>query len=269
MSTVRVETKDLAAAPAAAEPALALATTEEVAARLETLAQQANTSLAQTDVAQLHAHLRLAARQPSRALADAIHGLLDDARLTSLTAEGARTLDVLVDALVTMGFPYALEVSPERWEARRKSPRAPADSARIPAWGTLVMGLLSTAFHGYFMFAFGPGGITLPLVWPFYVGLGHALVAVLASTSPVKARSVFRRLGWLGLFGPLCAVICGLFFNSAEAALLTQLFAMPGVLTALASAVTAHRIGVAVEATSSTPSPQARADASREQKPSG
>jgi hypothetical protein len=87
----------------------------------------------------------LASGGGSREVADLLHQLLEGGQLTGLEEPEGRTCRaVAVEALLALGFPYALEVRPEDLEHLRRRARVPSDLPWLPAAaaGSLGAGLL-------------------------------------------------------------------------------------------------------------------------------
>ncbi len=77
--------------------------------------------------------------EPPRVRADVMLDLLEDARLCALTGtDGRRVGVVALEALLGLGYPYALELTPEMLAlargSRRSRPASPAMSARDSGW---------------------------------------------------------------------------------------------------------------------------------------
>jgi hypothetical protein len=79
--------------------------------------------------------LPLDSQQSPRQRADLLLSLIEDAHLGSFTNKKGRTVrTAAVQALLALGYPYALEVPPEALEAGREERPARSDSSR---WGRL------------------------------------------------------------------------------------------------------------------------------------
>ena len=96
------------------------------------------------------------ARTPTRRNADLLLSLVEGREVTSLMGPDGRSCWVAAtEALLSMGYPYALEISPEALERYRRSERALDPSARarrriwIGLWVAFVLYLvLAVLVHG-------------------------------------------------------------------------------------------------------------------------
>lgn len=208
--------------------------------RVLAAAKRADATSYDIDVDALHEILRQSALRPSRALADALHGLLENEHLGALTSRGRLTRTMLSETLVALGYPYALEVPPDEWAARRRAgPRG-----RPAAIMLGIVGFLSMGWHSLFVlfFAATGGWDAFEVTLPFMLGLVHAVVAFVAAFNPAKSRSVLVGLAWGGLLGPAVALLYGLPFFSFGIGATVLAFATPGMATAAMALVTARAV---------------------------
>lgn len=149
----------------------------------------------------------LGPREDARARADLLHRILDDARLgESRGSDGRRVDGAAAQALMAMGHPYALELSPEGLDALRAAEReersfviyddeAPAKASLPPVvlstrqeWGRAIAigtGLIECAL------LLGGGGISQGTVFGFAV---VALTAFMPAFLAVSAEGRHNRV---------------------------------------------------------------------------
>ncbi len=105
--------------------------------------------------------LPLAPGEDARARADLLHDILEDKRVRAFTgSKGRRVAHAVVEALVALGYPYALEVPPELLAEYRQAPRSGEETSSaawmrglvvivgglVGASGLFVMGSAFSAF---------------------------------------------------------------------------------------------------------------------------
>jgi hypothetical protein len=168
----------------------------------------------------------LAAGEDARARADLLHYLIADARVGQFRgSNGLKVSAAATRALLVMGHPYALELSPEALDAMRQAERearatraqeGPQPATREPPplhgpqqhvgfWLTLVMALIETLFA---LGIAGSSGSVPGLLFVVFTGFMPTLV--LATEEGVRNRllhylclllAILPGLGWLGVAG--------------------------------------------------------------------
>jgi hypothetical protein len=154
------------------------------------------------DVARRLNHLldEMAREGGSRQTADVFHGLLDGGALEGLVdASGRSCHAAAVEGLLSLGFPFALEVRPEDLEGLREGPEPGATKdwrVELPSLLAVLTGVLGQFLWD--MLSRGPAERYPPALLALTI---FALVAVVRGAS----RSALRRLGVVTL-----AVVSGL-----------------------------------------------------------
>lgn len=136
----------------------------------------------------------LEAGDAGRQVADLLHGLLEGDQLVGLEdAEGRTCRAAATEALLRLGFPFALEVRPEDLEHLRSQDKG-SEGLSWASWaatGTLGAGIVAQ----WLALSEDPThGSVLPLVLLMGLSLMALVPAVLA-----PERSNSQRAGWLGL----------------------------------------------------------------------
>lgn len=150
-------------------------------------------------VLRLHERLEaLGAGGGSREVADQLLHLLESGELEGLeSADGRTSRSVAVEALLELGFPYALEVRPEDLEHLRQSGRA--GGTRSPLLQALAALSLGGGFVGEW-WALPPDalkGMDSPGMWLVTL-MGLSLLALVTALSGPE-RSDSRRTGLMAL----------------------------------------------------------------------
>lgn len=129
----------------------------------------------------------------SREVADAFHSLLDGGKLSGLVDGQGRTCRaVATEALLALGFPYALEVRPEDLEhLRAASPGSTQGSRKRRRKDRAALAALLTGVLGEIALALGRAEANPAVLIPLLGFTVFALVAVLSG----RPRSALRRLG--------------------------------------------------------------------------
>jgi hypothetical protein len=171
-------------------------------------AQRASGTEREALAAQVNQQLEvLTSEEDSREVADLLHHLLEGGQLTALMdVEGHSCRGVAVEALLALGYPYALEVRPEDLEHLRegRKPQATPPWALGGAFLTLAVGLVGQWLRV-------PPGPQSGGVGGLMVLQGLMLLSLVAATQG-PGRSALGRvgLGALALLS-LIGVILGLF----------------------------------------------------------
>ncbi|XXF79435.1 hypothetical protein P2318_06695 [Myxococcaceae bacterium GXIMD 01537] len=141
----------------------------------------------------------------SREVADLLHELLEGGGLEGLVdAQGRASHAAAVEALASLGFPYALEVRPEDAQRVWRPPPARDWRDEVPVVGTLLVGVL-WQFASDSMREVPP---TFPLLLPAFTAF--ALVAALAGKPDSKLRtSGAQVMALASLVGLIFSVIPG------------------------------------------------------------
>lgn len=162
-------------------------------AALATTAKQAEGPAEADAIAQALGTLR---GKPSRQAADQLRQLLETGALEGLAASDGRTCRaVAVDVLLTFGFPFALEVTPEDLAHYRAHGRPRRWTPAVVSGGLLVLALSGLELGTALATADRPG-----------VTAAHAVLTLVAAAAVVLAgrRSVrWLALGALALAGAL------------------------------------------------------------------
>lgn len=136
----------------------------------------------------------------SRQVADVFHGLLDGGALEGLVDPSGRTShSAAVEGLLSLGFPFALEVRPEDLDGLNEGPEAGTKKdwrVELPSLLVVLTGVLGQFLWD--MLGQGPAERYPPALLALMI---FALVAVMVGSS----RSALRRLGVVML-----AVVSGL-----------------------------------------------------------
>jgi hypothetical protein len=229
----------------------ACAPIDTLASIRQRVAELATTGSAQT-VDEVWRSLVEARNQPG--LPALIHELLEQGHLERVRDSHGNTLRfVLIDTLLELGFPHALEVRPEDLEFHRfvtdATWRPGAHSAELTiaagvgafAWTALwSLGLVS-------MLSFDPrrAWVLVPLA----IALVHAVVAIVYAakarvSTPDKRNRLagpLSKLGWMGFIG-LGTIALAQLVIGGSAGVVTTVVALPSMITAALSAFTAWRI---------------------------
>ncbi|GEM_PF-1756217 len=160
----------------------------------------------------------LAREAPTQDTRDVLDALLSTEELDRFVdGAGVPCRVAVVNALLALGFPYALEVSPDDLQLARK---------HAPKWvGVKGVGWLRGAAVLSMVWSFGwigmiakqaPGpffGWGLLVSAPFLIAAAHGLTALITSFvgKPRTQQKVYSALAWLGLLGPAAAVLVGTF----------------------------------------------------------
>jgi hypothetical protein len=175
-------------------------------------------------------------------LAALIHELLEQHHLQHVRDSHGRTLRfILVDALLDLGFPHALEVRPEDLEYFRVEQPLVRSDVMVGGftWVAGFVSLLWAVVSMKLLFGHIPPWGHLPLL---IAGL-HAAAAVISATRVVAGRrdrlDGLKLLGGLGLLGPATVAWAEHAFHGGLGA---AALAGPFTLTALLCAVTSARL---------------------------
>jgi hypothetical protein len=197
--------------------------------------------------------LRRARGEPQ--VAALIHELLSDGLIDRVRGSSGFTLRyLLVDTLLELGFPHALEVRPEDLELLRAEDR-PTERGSIAGGFTLAVATGSLMWIGLaalFSLARIDMDSWMRYPWPLIplaVAALHAVLSIrwsaraIGATGHARQAAVapLKRLGWAGLFGPVCSFMAWLIVGHdvLAAGLIT---AAPSMLTAALCGLTASRI---------------------------
>jgi hypothetical protein len=142
---------------------------------------------------ELNAALDRAGRHPSRGLADLLLRWLDQGDLDGLEdAEGRSCRAAAVEALLSMGYPFALEVRPEDLEHLRE--RAAAGGSMSSSVAALLLVAITSGFAG--------AEVLLGTAWqdraPQLMVLAAALLSILAAVF-TRPRGRGRRIALVSL----------------------------------------------------------------------
>lgn len=219
---------------------------------------------------ELRAAVRELAAVPGEAAADAVvAGIGGAAPSPELAALITETLELsalhevrdsrgvtlrwrLVDRLLALGFPHALQVTPEDLDYHRIHGQG---GASVPNALTGVMSVVSM------LWALGAGALLAligatthgPNKWQLALGVGamfaallHGLVAFVSSIRVARGGDApaFRTLGWMMIAGPIIAACAELLEPSGG--LVVLILGAPAMLTALLCAVTAAALGARI-----------------------
>jgi hypothetical protein len=192
----------------------------------------------------------LAARSDPR-LAGLIHELLDEGHIDRLRDSHGNTLRfVLVDTLLELGFPHALEVSPKDLELYRNEGGTTSRPGVLAAGFTVAAGVGSFAWAGIWMLLTTAMVIMKHgLLWalfPLAVAAAHGIAAVVYGSRAVDAGrdrpgASLAALGWMGFIGPAMIGIAQTVVGH-EAWLLATFMAVPAMLTAALCGLTSWRL---------------------------
>lgn len=175
-----------------------------------------------------------------RARADLLLGLLEDARVRDFTGNDGRTVHTAaVEALVALGYPYALEVPPEALAQARAASGQSLEPERLPtsgliAGGAAVLAQLVTAFPLLVLLFLGDGESYD--YEPPHPGLALALLGVLVLPVLVTVLGRAWRASWAQLLGTVLTVLTCLGWLGISGLLLTSHGPLVGALGAGASA---------------------------------
>ncbi len=161
----------------------------------------------------------LAVRAPTPHTRDLLQALLDTKELDPFVdSRGVSCRLAVVRAQLALGFPYALEVSPDDLIALRNAapltagPNPKVAGALSLAWNALcavVLGLVGAGMSAN-------SGVLLLLMSPFVVGAIHAGLALATASKVKRAESpreraklaqVYKALAGLGVLGPIFAAV--------------------------------------------------------------
>jgi MFS family permease len=184
----------------------------------------------------------LAQLVPSAQSGTLLHRLLDDGSLdTCFDLDGMPCRVALVSALVGLGYPWALEVSPEDLQLLRRETGRRRFRGLKSRLATALSALASAGWGLLWLMNLGRGASWLHV--PFAVGLVHGLAALVVAALASPTRSPAERgrvalgygvLGWAVLCGPLFSAIAGIALAPGwtNAFWLGMAFASPSMLTA-------------------------------------
>lgn len=186
----------------------------------------------------------LDARREPR-LADLIHELLEQHHVQYVRDSRGRTLRfILVDTLLALGFPRALEVTPEDLEYHRTEDPT-AGRATVPGGFTVASGVLSllwSALWSVGLLGHVPAWVTFALL----LSTLHALAAMVFATRAVggndEVRGGLKALAWSGLLLPVCLALARYAVTPRDAVVAGALLAMPFAATSVLCGVTASRL---------------------------
>jgi hypothetical protein len=196
--------------------------------------------------------LLLAARSED-GLPALIHELLEHSHVERVRDSHGNTLRfVLIDTLLDLGFPHALEVSPDELAYHRERGPDASPRGRVLAAFTLASGLASTASTGLWtLVLLSVGHFELARLWwvsiPLLLALEHGISAVIGSAralgaQPERAKAVptLTRLGWEVIVGIIAIGLAALFVGGGWK--ISFLVAALPILTAVLCALTALRM---------------------------
>jgi hypothetical protein len=174
----------------------------------------------------------------ARRTCDALHELLESKRLDHLEADGTPCRVRLARSLLHLGYPYALEISPEDLGLARST-------GGLGTWanGAFVLAALSLLWNGFFALMLSSKSGELKMAIPFWIGAFHAIGAIACSCSRQErwTRSIWKLLFSMILFGPAASLAIGLTERRhlGEIFLVGMLVALPAMLTAAACGMAA------------------------------
>lgn len=157
----------------------------------------------------------LAREAPTQETRDVLDALLSTEELDRFVdGDGVPCRVSVVNALLALGFPYALEVSPPDLQLVRD--HAPRQWRLKPIASAALFSMLwsigwISAIVRYGTQTLHP--VELQLGIPFLVGGGHGLAAMVGTLmkNPRKRLKLYSTLAWLGLLGPLASALVGVF----------------------------------------------------------
>jgi hypothetical protein len=195
--------------------------------------------------------LLLAARGED-GLAKLIHELLAQSHVERVRDRHGNTLRfVLIDTLLDLGFPHALEVSPDELAYHREQAPGASPRGRLLAGLTLASGIAATAWAGLWTLMLTAVGHEARTLWwvfiPLLLAIAHGITAVVQSARaldvrPERASAVqpLKRLGWAGFIGVIAVAIAA--FTEPNAGGFALFIASLPMLTATLSGLTAWRM---------------------------
>ena len=187
---------------------------------------------------------RLAMRAPTLHTRDLLQGLLDARELDPFVdSRGVSCRLALIRAQLNLGFPYALEVSPDDLFAlRNAAPLSGGPNPKVAAVLSLVWNAVCALLLGTVGGAMSAKAGSLLLVMaPFVVGAIHAGVALATVYRVRQARSQgekaqlaqsYKSLAGLGVLGPIFAGIASVALGPTGF-VLGLLCAAPAMFTAM------------------------------------
>lgn len=186
--------------------------------------------------------LRALARHPTQAAFELVREVAEDERVgRTRDARGHSCRAVALSTWLELGYPWALELSPEALdEVRTLHP--PGSLGWLRA--TAVFAAISALFNGTITLGAAEMLGANPVLVPFGFMLLHAVAAFVVAVvhrrrAPKKARWL-RLAGRVGVLGPLAVVFA--WFWEPDAALAASLLFAPFALTAFAASVASGRV---------------------------
>ncbi len=229
----------------------------QVEALVETVAQEGEEPVGRGAASRLKVALEALARaEPTRGTRDFLQGLLDRRTLDGLKdAQGLPCRGAVVSAQLALGYPYALEISPEDLQALRDAGRPQTQRGLAARVLTGLSASVSLLWNGWMaaMLMANLGRTGEVAAWylaPLLIGAGHGLVALVQAAGASTTRSDEERqrsartlkvLGWMFSVGPAASVIAEL-VNGHGAFFFGLIAAAPAMVTALLCAVTAAQV---------------------------
>jgi hypothetical protein len=220
---------------------------ETIRQRVRALAEDAR-----TDAVDEVWKLLLAARSED-GLPALIHELLEHSHVERVRDSHGNTLRfVLIDTLLDLGFPHALEVSPDELAYHRERGPDASPRGRVLAAFALASGLGSTAWAGLWtimLLAISEHeGARLWWVFiPLLLAIEHGISAVIQSARALgappereKAVPTLTRLGWEGFVGLFAIIVASVATNDAIG--MAMLVASLPIFTAVLCALTVWRM---------------------------
>jgi hypothetical protein len=198
--------------------------------------------------------VELATGAPTVETRDLLRGLLDSRELDAFSdTDGVSCRTAVVTAQLALGFPYALEVTPEDLASARQ------DRDTGISIGLKVSAALSMVWNAAFTMLLAlvaskerEVSLLLAAAAPFVIGAVHGGVALATAISakpsdPLARRKAtalrFRVLGMLGFLGPGLSLLVGV-LGAGPLALIGMGLAAPAMVTAILCAVQAARVKV-------------------------
>jgi hypothetical protein len=195
--------------------------------------------------------LLLAARTED-GLSKLIHELLAQSHVERVRDRHGNTLRfVLIDTLLDLGFPHALEVSPDELAYHREHDAGTGPRGRLLAGLTLASGIASSAWAGLWTLMLTAVGHEARALWwvfiPLLLAIAHGITAVVQAARaldvrPERANAVqpLKRLGWAGFIGVLSVAIA--LATEPNAGAFALFIASLPMLSATLSGLTAWRM---------------------------